>query len=158
MHRFSKRAKDLIVLQYYCVGLRLGIPEGLLNKDYASFMVSWEHRLDSLASGDQLTHTVVQDLAQFATATRKSWFTNMLIHMAILIGHDLLPQHVREHYDLEILPKRWQKIIQRLLIIGLWIVYPILMWLPLRGLITLFLILEPSLRRPFMVSPSCFPS
>jgi hypothetical protein len=152
--RLSKRGKDLIVLEYTCAGLRLGVPQNLLAKDYDSFLVSFNRRLDILDAGYSLTRTIVENVERSACTAEKSWVTNILIRMAFMIGYDLLPERVQKQYQLKLLSKAWQRAVQKILIAILWVIYPMLMWIPLRGMITLLLVLEPPLRHFFMVGRS----
>ncbi|KDR79578.1 hypothetical protein GALMADRAFT_1245135 [Galerina marginata CBS 339.88] len=148
----SKRAKDTIVLEYTCAGLRIGVPEDLLSKDYDSFLVSFNRRLDILDAGYSLTRSIVENVEASVLSAKKNWITRILVRVALMIGHDLLPDRVREKYQLKILSTWWQRVIQKVLIAVLWVVYPMLMWLPLRGMICLLLVLEPPLRPLFMSS------
>lgn len=117
-------------------------------------MVSFNRRLDILDAGYSLTRTIVENVERSACTAEKSWVTNILIRMAFMIGYDLLPERVQKQYQLKLLSKAWQRAVQKILIAILWVVYPMLMWIPLRGMITLLLVLEPPLRHFFMVSRS----
>lgn len=147
----SKRAKDTIVLEYACAGLRIGVPQELLSKDYDSFLVDFNKRLDILDAGYSLTRVIVENVEGSVLSAKKNPITALLVRVALMIGYDLLPIRVREKYQLKILSTWWQRAIQRILIAILWVIYPMLMWLPLRGMICLLLVLEPQLRPIFMV-------
>ena len=139
------------MLEYTCAGLRIGVPEELLTKDYDSFLVSFDRRLDILDAGYSITRVVVENVETSVLSAKKNWITGILVRVALMIGFDLLPQRVREKYQLKILSTWWQRAIQKVLIAILWFIYPMLMWLPLRGMICLLLVLEPQLRPLFMV-------
>ena len=154
-HSLSKRAKDAIVLDYTCLGLRIGIPEQLLSKDYESFLVLLDKHLDVLDLGHSpdLTRSIVQSIEIPILTGKMKWITRIVARAALMIGFDLLPQRVRDRdqYQLRVLSTPCQRAIQKIMIAVLWFFYPALMWLPLRGMICLMLILEPGLRPIFTV-------
>lgn len=147
----SKRAKDTIVLEYACAGMRIGVPQDLLSKDYDSFLIAFDQRLDILDAGYSLTRVIVENVEGSVLSAKKNIITAILVRIALMIGYDLLPTRVREKYQLKILSTWWQRAIQKILIAVLWVIYPMLMWVPLRGMICLLLVLEPQLRSIFMV-------
>ncbi|PPQ78863.1 hypothetical protein CVT25_002431 [Psilocybe cyanescens] len=148
----SKRAKDTIVLEYACAGMRIGVPQDLLSKDYDSFLIAFDQRLDILDAGYSLTRVIVENVEGSVLSAKKNIITAILVRIALMIGYDLLPTRVREKYQLKILSTWWQRAIQKILIAVLWVIYPMLMWVPLRGMICLLLVLEPQLRSIFMSS------
>jgi hypothetical protein len=150
------RAKDTILLEYTCAGLRLGIPPELLTKDFESFLVSFHGRLDRLAAEEkyQLTQDVVANVEKSVLGAKKRYITSVLVRAALMIGHDLLPERVKCKYKLRMLNTKWKRLIQKSLIAALWMVYPLLLWIPLRGMICLLLVLESNLRPIFHVSDS----
>lgn len=150
--RLSKRAKDTIVLENTCAALRLGIPDHLLAWDYDSFMIMFNRQLDLLGSGYSVSRKIVEEIENAAVTTRMRWLTSIILRLGLMIGYDLLPERVRSQYQLKLLKYRWQRAIQKIVVIILWLLYPALMWLPLRGVICLLLILEPATRPIFMVS------
>lgn len=152
--RLSKRAKDTIVLEYTCAGLRLGVPPEMLTKDYDSFITSFHGRLDRLSAEEKykLTRDVVTNVENSVMGAKKRWITALLVKMALMVGHDLLPERVKIKYQLRILDKRWKRCIQKSIITVLWLIYPLLLWIPLRGMICLLLVLESNLRPIFHVS------
>jgi len=156
----SKRTKDAIVLEYACLGLRIGIPEELLSKDYESFLISLDKHLDVVDLGHSLdfTRSIVQSIEIPILTGEMKWITRIVARAALMIGFDLLPQRVRDRdqYQLKVLTTPLQRTIQKILIAMLWFFYPALMWLPLRGVICLMLILEPRLRPIFVVCCSFF--
>ncbi|KAF8147785.1 hypothetical protein K438DRAFT_1867311 [Mycena galopus ATCC 62051] len=142
--RFGKA--DTIVLEYTCAGLRLGVPQSMLTKTYDDFIISFNHRLDRLDAGYELTGTVVHNVEASAISAKKHWITDILVRAALMIGYSLLPERVKSKYQLNILKSRTARAIQRVLCASLWFVYPFLMLIPLRGTICLLLVLEPQLR------------
>lgn len=150
-YRLSKRALDTIVLENNCAALRLGIPEELLAKDYESFLVLFNSQLDALSTGNSLTRSIVKEVEHAAINSKMNWTTKIWIRLSLMVGYDLLPARVREAYDLQILRSRLSRFILKAVMASLWLVYPILMWLPLRGVICLMLVLEPHLRPIFKV-------
>ncbi|PPQ81724.1 hypothetical protein CVT25_013448 [Psilocybe cyanescens] len=150
--QLSKRAKDTIVLENTCAALRLGVPEELLARDYDSFVTMFNRQLDSMDSGYSITRKIVEEVEESALTANMGWITRTLFALGLMIGYDLLPERVRDQYQLKILSKWWQRAIQRIVIATLWFVYPALMWLPLRGVICLLLVLEPQTRPVFMSS------
>ncbi|KAJ7640491.1 Decaprenyl diphosphate synthase-like protein [Mycena polygramma] len=144
--QLSPRAKDTIVLEYTCAGLRLGVPQSMLTMNYDYFLVSFNHRLDRLDSGYELTGTVVQNVEASVISAKKHWITGLLVRAALMVGHSLLPERVRCKYELNILKSRIARAIQWSLCASLWLVYPFLLLIPLRGMICLLLVLEPQLR------------
>ncbi|KAH9481056.1 Isoprenyl transferase [Psilocybe cubensis] len=147
----SKRAKDTIVLENTCVALRLGVPDHLLARDYESFMAMFNRQLDLLDHGHSASQKLVEEIENAATTSNIKWPTAILFRLGLMIGHDLLPEKLRNQYQLKALRSPWQRCLQKIVISVLWLVYPVLMWLPLRGVITLLLVLEPSTRSIFMV-------
>jgi len=93
-HSLSKRVKDAIVLEYACIGLRIGIPEELLSKDYESFLISLDKHLDVLDSGHSLdlTRSIVQNIETPIITGKMSCISRILSRAALMIGFDLLPQ------------------------------------------------------------------
>jgi len=154
-HSPSKRTKDAIVLEYACLGLRIGIPEELLSKDYESFLISLDKHLDALDLGHSpdFTRSIVQSIEIPILTGKMKWITRIMARGALMIGFDLLPQRVRDRdqYQLKVLSTPCQRAIQKILIAVFWFFYPALMWLPLRGMICFMLVLEPCLRPIFMV-------
>ncbi|KAF7328933.1 Alkyl transferase [Mycena venus] len=144
--RLSTRAKDTIVLEYTCAGLRLGVPQSMLTTTYDDFVVSFNHRLDRLDAGYELTGTVVHNVEASVISAKKHWITGLLVRAALMVGHSLLPERVKSKYQLNILKFRTARAIQWALCTSLWLVYPFLMLIPLRGMICLLLVLEPQLR------------
>ncbi|KDR68853.1 hypothetical protein GALMADRAFT_935964 [Galerina marginata CBS 339.88] len=53
-------------------------------------------------------------------------------------------------YQFKVLSTWWLRVIQKVLIALLWFIYPMLMWVPLRGAICLLIIVEPQLKPIFM--------
>ena len=151
--RLSKRAKDTIVLEYTCAGLRLGVPPELLTKDYYS-LLSFNARLDRLAAEEKykLTCDVVTDVENSVLRAKKRCITSLLVRAALMVGHDLLPERVKVKYQLRMLDSKWKRYTQKILIALLWLIYPLLLQIPLRGMICLLLVLESSLRPIFHVS------
>jgi hypothetical protein len=150
----SQRAKDAITLEYTCAALRLGVPQDMLSKDYESFLVSFNKRLDQMDSGYKLKRNVVENIERSALELKKSWITAAILRASLMIGHSLLPDHLKAKYPLKILSTRSGRVIQRVLCALLWVLYPSLMWLPLRGMICLLLVLEPQLRPVLLVCES----
>ncbi|KAJ6589001.1 Decaprenyl diphosphate synthase-like protein [Mycena capillaripes] len=144
--RLSTRAKDTIVLEYTCAGLRLGVPQSMLTMTYDDFIVSFNHRLDRLDSGYELTGTVVHNVEASVISAKKHWITGVLVRIALMVGHSLLPERVKSKYQLNILNSRTARAVQWMLCAFLWLVYPFLMLIPLRGMMCLLLVLEPQLR------------
>jgi hypothetical protein len=99
-----------------------------------------------------LTRNIVENIEASVLSAKKSVLTGILIRAALLVGHDLLPERVKHKYELGLLQTWWGRPAQTFLNAAVWLIYPMLMWLPLRGMICLLLVLEPSLRRLFMVS------
>ncbi|KAJ7629478.1 Decaprenyl diphosphate synthase-like protein [Mycena polygramma] len=118
----------------------------MLTMNYDDFLVSFNHRLDRLDSGYELTGTVVQNVEASVISAKKHWITGLLVRAALMVGHSLLPERVRCKYELNILKSRTARAIQWSLCASLWLVYPFLLLIPLRGMICLLLVLEPQLR------------
>ncbi|KAJ7086460.1 hypothetical protein B0H15DRAFT_350759 [Mycena belliarum] len=144
--RLSARAKDTIVLEYTCAGLRLGVPQSMLTTNYDDFLISFNHRLDRLDSGYELTGTVVHNVEASVLAAKKHWITGLLVRAALMVGFSLLPERVKSKYQLKILDSRAARAVQWTLCAVLWLIYPFLMLIPLRGMMCLLLVLEPPLR------------
>ncbi|KAJ7471916.1 Decaprenyl diphosphate synthase-like protein [Mycena latifolia] len=144
--RLSTRAKDTVVLEYTCAGLRLGIPQSMLATTYDDFLIAFNHRVDRLDSGSEFTRTVVHDIEASILSGNKHWITDLLVRAALMVGYSLLPERVKSKYQLEILESRAARAVQWTLCAGLWLIYPCLMLIPLRGVICLLLVLEPELR------------
>jgi uncharacterized protein (DUF2236 family) len=125
----------------------------MLTTTYADFLVSFNHRLDRLDAGYELTRKTVHNLEASLTSAKNSkhWVTNLLVRAALMIGHSLLPERVKCKYQLDILKSQTARGIQRVLCALLWLTYPFLMWIPLRGMMCLLLVLEPQLRPVFRV-------
>lgn len=158
-HSLSNRAKDAIVLKYAYVGMRIGVYEELMSKDHESFLILLNKHLDVLDSGHSLnfTRSVFQSIETAPTTAKMSCFSRIFLAAGLMTGFDLLPQRVRNQYQLKLLSTWWQRAIQKILIGVLWFFYPMTMWLPPRGLICLILILQPQLRPAFIVRGSfCF--
>lgn len=136
--------------------MRIGVPENLLTKDYDSFLVSFNKRLDILDAGYSLTRETIFNVEASVLSAKKSWITSILVRAALIIGFDLLPERVKVKYELKILKAWYVRAIQKLTMAILWVIYPMLMWLPLRGMICLLLVLEPQLRPLFMVRLGAF--
>ena len=156
MVRLSTRAKDAITLEYTCVGLRLDVPPELLAKDYASFLISFRRRLDRLDTGYELARSVVTNVERSALSAKKSWIMGLFIRAGLMVGHELLPQRVRDKYELELLQSWWARLIQKCLCGILWLIFPFLMCIPLREMSCLLLMLKPQLRPIFHVRTSYF--
>ncbi|KAJ7186831.1 hypothetical protein C8R46DRAFT_1058177, partial [Mycena filopes] len=118
----------------------------MLTTTYADFLISFNHRLDRLDSGYELTGTVVHNVEASVLSAKKHWLTGLLVRAALMVGHSLLPDRVRSKYQLNILKSRTARAVQWVLCAGLWLVYPCLMLIPLRGMMCLLLVLEPPLR------------
>ncbi|KAJ7262720.1 Decaprenyl diphosphate synthase-like protein [Mycena haematopus] len=118
----------------------------MLTMTYEDFLISFNHRLDRLDSGYELTESVVHNVEASVISAKKHWITGLLVRAALMVGHSLLPERVKSKYQLNILKSRTARVIQRVLCASLWLVYPFLMLIPLRGMICLLLVLEPQLR------------
>jgi hypothetical protein len=124
----------------------------MLTTNYDDFLVSFNHRLDRLDSGYELTGTVVHNVEASVLSAKKHWITGLLVRAALMVGHSLLPERVRSKYQLKILDSRVARAVQWTLCALLWLVYPFLMLIPLRGMMCLLLVLEPPLRPILRVS------
>ncbi|KAJ7240804.1 Decaprenyl diphosphate synthase-like protein [Mycena rebaudengoi] len=144
--RLSSRGRDAVVLEYTCVGMRLGVPRSLLTSTYDDFLISFGRRLDQLDSGCEITNIVVRNIEASVIEAKKSWLTSIMIRCALMVGFTLLPERVQSKYKLAILRSQSACRVQRVLCAVLWAIYPFLMWIPLRGMICLLLVLEPQLR------------
>ena len=149
-HSLSNRAKDAIVLEVAYVGMRIGVYKELMSKDYESFLILF---LDVLDSGHSLnfTRSLFQSIETAPMTAKMNWISRFFYTAGLMIGFDLLPQRVRDQYQLKLLSTWWRRAIQKILIAMLWFFYPMMMWLPPRGLICLVLILQPQLRSAFIV-------
>ncbi|KAJ7834709.1 putative undecaprenyl diphosphate synthase-domain-containing protein [Mycena olivaceomarginata] len=150
--RLSGQAKDTIVLEYTCAGMRLGVPQSMLTATYDDFLVSFNRRLDRLDAGYELSGTIMHNIEASIISSKKHWVTGLLVRTAFMIGHSLLPDRVKCKYQLNTLKSRKARITQRALCASLWLIYPFLVLIPLRGLMCLLLVLEPQLRPTFRSS------
>lgn len=132
--------------------MRIGIPENLLTKSYDAFVISFNKRLNILDARYTLTRETIYNVEYSVLLAGQSWITDILMQAALIIGFDLLPERVKVKYKFKVLCPWYRRGLQRLAMAFLWVVYPMLMWLPPRGMICLLLILEPQLRPIFMVS------
>jgi len=155
-HSLSNRAKDAIVLEDAYVGMRIGVYEELMSKDYESFLALLDKHLDVLDSGHSLnfTRSVFQSIETGPMTAKMNCISRFFYTAGLMIGFDLLPQRVRDQYQLKLLSTWWWRAIQKILIAALWFFYPMMMWLPPRGFICLVLILQPQLRPDFIVRGS----
>ncbi|KAF7342659.1 Alkyl transferase [Mycena sanguinolenta] len=152
----STRAKDTIVLEYACAGMRLGVPQEMVTTTYDDFLASLNHKLGRLDAGGKLSVTGVLKLEDGMMSAQKHWMTGMLLRAAFMVGHSLLPERVKSNYPLAVLKSRTGRFAQSALCAVLWLVYPFLILIPLRGAMCLLLVLEPQLRPIFRVR--IFPS
>lgn len=159
----SPKARDGIVLEYTCAGMRLGVPQSLLTMNYDDFLVSFNRRLDLLNAGCTLNGAVIGDIeASLIDLGKKRWITSVVLRAALMMGFSLLPERIQSRYRLAVLKSRYARAAQRIMCGMLWAVYPLLPWLPLRGMICLLLVVEPQLRpvlrvrSKFSLECSCF--
>jgi hypothetical protein len=128
-----------------------GVPQSMLTTTYDDFLVSFNRRLDRLDAGYELSGTIMHNIEASIISSKKHWVTGLLVRAAFMIGHSLLPDRVKCKYQLNTLKSRKARIIQRALCASLWLIYPFLVLIPLRGLLCLLLVLEPQLRPTFRV-------
>lgn len=148
--RLDTQGLDSIVLQYTCVGWQLGVPPALLATDFTAFSAQFASRLSRIAPAspfhDDFRQREVKAMERVIQVAGTSWTLRLLLHAALLIGHDLLPPELKTAYRPDLLQGRMAPTIQRVLLAALWLVYPSLARLPLRGLISLFCVLDPGAR------------
>jgi hypothetical protein len=128
----------------------------MLTTTYDDFLISFNHRLDRLDAGYELTGTVVHNVEASVISAKKHWITGLLVRAALIVGYSLLPERVKCKYQLNILKSRTARGIQRVLCASLWLIYPFLMLIPLRGMMCLLLVLEPQLRPILRVRSQLF--
>jgi hypothetical protein len=128
----------------------------MLGKDYESFLVSFNNRLDRVDGGYDFTRRVIGAVETSLIDAEKSWITALLLRCALIVGYTLLPERVKHKYQLEIMKFRFSQVLQVIICATLWLVYPFLLWIPLRGTICILLVLEPSLRPTLQVCASSF--
>jgi len=142
---------DAIVLRFTCMGRQLGIPEHFLGRDYEGFLTSFQGRLDAIATrADDPKYTlrpkIVSQLENANAVLGKTWLMQALFSAAWLVGIELLPTDVRAAYQLPAEPTRLSSAV---LTVSTWFIdalYPLLPWLPLRGMVALVCALEPGMR------------
>ncbi|KAF7334704.1 Alkyl transferase [Mycena venus] len=145
--RFGRPLKRGVVLEYAWAGMRLGIPRSLLATNHEDFLVSFNRRLDHLDAGCMLNAMVINNIeASLVELRKKRWLTAIILRIALMVGFTLLPERVQSKYQLDVLKSRSARAVQRIICVLLWLVYPFLVWVPLRGIICLLVILEPQLR------------
>ncbi|KAJ7512250.1 hypothetical protein B0H11DRAFT_2182634 [Mycena galericulata] len=143
----SPRARDAIVLEYACASMRPWVPRSLLTSNYDDFLASFNRRLDVLDAECDLNSIIIRGIeASMIDLRKKRWITSIVFRAALMVGFSLLPTRVHARYQLTVLKSRRARFVQRNVCALLWAVYPFLVWIPLRGLICLFLIVEPQLR------------
>ena len=145
----SHRTKDLVTLEFTCVGLRLGIPLDYLARDYDSFLTSFHRHIDRHPA--KVTQEMITSIETAILDTEMKWVTSVLLRASLMIGHDLLPEKVKQRYEFRVLDSPMKKLSQGTLCATLWFIYPFLPSLSMRGLLSLFLIFEPGLRSKFKV-------
>ncbi|CAK5283456.1 unnamed protein product [Mycena citricolor] len=143
----SPRMKDLIVWEYTCAAMRLGVPREMLSSSYPDFISAFSARIDSLSTECKLTSDIIFSLeASILVSTRMRWITSLGLRAAFLVGHTLLPEELKAQYVLAGVRSPVSRMVQRVLCALLWLLYPLLLWLPLRGLIAFVIFLEPSMK------------
>ena len=133
------------------MGRQLGIPEHLLGRDYEGFLASFQSRLDAISpqageSKFSLRPRIVNDLEKANAALGTTWFMRCLFGAAWLVGIELLPTDIRTAYQLPSEPTRLSSAVA---LASTWFIdalYPLLPWLPLRGMIALVCAVEPGMR------------
>ncbi|KAF7342539.1 Alkyl transferase [Mycena sanguinolenta] len=151
--RLSARARDAIVLEYACVGMRLGVPRSLLATTYDDFLVSFNRNLELLDGSSEFSTAGIRKLEVSVLSAQTCGITALFIRAALMVGHSLLPERVKPKYRLDILKSRTAQIVQRALCTVVWLVYySFPMVIPPRGTICLLLVLEPQLRPIFRSS------
>ncbi|KAJ7074758.1 putative undecaprenyl diphosphate synthase-domain-containing protein [Mycena amicta] len=143
--RLSDRAKDSIVLEFSCAAMRLGVPRSMVSSDHEGFLTSFDRRHENFSSRLTTDNTHAFEVATLRSRTHP--VTHLFLHLGLLIGHSVLPERLKCRFPLAILESRWGRATQRFLCFVLWLVYPCLISLPLRGMICMLLIFEPPLRR-----------
>ncbi|CAK5267944.1 unnamed protein product [Mycena citricolor] len=143
----SPRMKDLIVWEYTCAAMRLGVPREMLSSSYPDFISAFSARIDSLSTECKLTSDIIFSLeASILVSTRMRWITSLGLRAAFLVGHTLLPEELKAQYVLAGVRSPVSRMVQRVLCALLWLLYPLLLWLPLRGLIAFVVFFEPSMK------------
>ena len=120
----SHRTKDLVTLEFTCVGLRLGIPLDYLARDYDSFLTSFHRNIDR--DPTKVTQEMITSIESAILNTEMKWVTSVLLRASLMIGHDLLPEKVKQRYELRVLDSPMKKLAQRTLCAMLWFIYPFL--------------------------------
>ncbi|CAK5283454.1 unnamed protein product [Mycena citricolor] len=142
----SPRMKDLIVWEYTCAAMRLGVPREMLSSSYTDFVSAFRARIDSLSTECKLTTNIFLSLEEtILLSTRMRWITSLGLKAAFLVGPTLLPGELKSQYVLKSARSPVSRITQRVLCALLRLLYPLLLWLPLRGLIALVVFIEPGM-------------
>ncbi|KAJ3827113.1 hypothetical protein F5880DRAFT_1301891 [Lentinula raphanica] len=145
----SKRVKDDIVLDYACLGMRLGIPQNALSKDYDTFESSFRSR-------SLIYQTLMRPSSTelgVSTLQSRSHLLNLSVHAGLAIGIEILPKHIREEY-MSVFFKSWHTyMFQRCVVWLVWMFYPLRSVLPpLRSALCLLILLDQSAWSSFLVS------
>jgi len=99
-HSLSSRAKDAIVLEDAYVGMRIGVYEEVISKDYESFLILLDKHLDVLDSGHSLKfiRSVFQSIETGPMTAKMNCTSRFFYTAGLMIRFDLLPQRVRDQY------------------------------------------------------------
>jgi uncharacterized protein (DUF2236 family) len=143
-----------MVLGYTMVARNLGIPDHMMPMTYAEFQETFEAHLRTIPCADDALRP--EQMARFGAAevyAASSWFMRAASHCAWVLGVHLLPDEVKNSYAFT--ATRCDNILFHMLDWTLWVVYPLLPWLPLRGLLCLACVVEPRMMAVCTVSPYC---
>ncbi|KAH8797397.1 hypothetical protein DL96DRAFT_996197 [Flagelloscypha sp. PMI_526] len=125
-YKMSPRRKDALVMQSRCSGLRIGVPVDLLATDYDSLNA----RFSSLPG--------LQDIARRdELVLRASSASSFFVKFASLIALDLLPGNLSGSIRTSLSRLFGSKVLLWGFNSFMWLIYPLLAWIPLRTIIGL---------------------